>query len=102
MMDAGRDSGAPGKDWHEFILYVAGQEGNSQIARRNLKEICDEYLKDRCTVREVDVLVDFDTALKDGVFVSPVLVLASPAPKVSIVGNLGNRDKVLMALRIKA
>lgn len=87
---------------YELILYVAGLEGNSQIARRNLKEICDEYLEGRYSVREVDVLVDFDSALRDGVFVSPTLVLASPKPRVTIVGNLGDRAKVLTALRVKA
>jgi len=90
------------KAGHEFILYVTGMEGNSQIARRNLKEICEEYLENSYSVREVDVLVDFDSALSDGVFVSPTLVLVFPEPRVTIVGNLGDRAKVLMALRLKA
>jgi circadian clock protein KaiB len=92
----------PDKAEYKFILYVAGQEGNSQLARQNLKEICEEYFKGRFSVREVDVLADFETALREGIFVSPTLVLVSPEPKVNIIGNLGNKDKVLAALRIKA
>ena len=101
-MKAGKLSGSPLSAEYQFILYVAGQEGNSQIARRNLKDICEEYLAGRYSIVELDVLVDFDTALRDGVFVSPTLVLVSPQPKATIVGNLGSKDKVLVALRVKA
>jgi circadian clock protein KaiB len=89
------------EETHEFVLYVAGQESNSGIARRNLKDICEEHLRGRYSVTEVDVLVDFETALREGVFVSPTLVLVSPGPRVTIVGNLGDRTKVLAALGLK-
>ncbi len=101
-MESGQASQSPREEEYRFTLYVTGLEGNSQIARRNLKDICEEYLKGHYSIGEVDVLQDFDTALKNGVFVSPTLVLTAPEPKVTIVGNLGNREKVLMALRIKA
>lgn len=82
-------------------LYVTGTEANSLIARRNLKDICERFLEGRCDVTEVDVLADFESALKDGIFMSPALVLVSPEPRVVIVGNLGDTAKVLSALRLK-
>jgi circadian clock protein KaiB len=82
-------------------LYVTGTEANSLIARRNLKDICEGFLEGRCDVTEVDVLVDFDSALKDGIFMSPALVLVSPEPRAVIVGNLSDTSKVLSALRLK-
>ncbi len=81
-------------------LYVAGDEVNSQLARENLKSILDKYLKDRYQLVEVDVLKDFTSALKDKVFVTPALVLERPEPRVMIVGNLGDRQKVVSILRL--
>ena len=82
-------------------LYVAGDEQNSRIAQDNLTRICDEYLKGRCRIEKVDVLIDFTTALKDRVFVTPTLVLAAPEPRATIVGNLGDKERVISALRLR-
>jgi circadian clock protein KaiB len=93
---------AEGEARYVLRLYFAGAEANSLIARRNLKEICRGFLEGRCEVTEVDVLTDFESALEDGIFMSPTLVLAAPEPRVVIVGNLGDTAKVLSALRLKA
>ena len=82
-------------------LYVAGDEQNSLLAKDNLTRICDEYLKGRCQIEEVDVLTDFATALKDRIFVTPTLVLATPEPRATIVGNLGDKESVVSALRLR-
>ena len=98
------DSVAPGaekKQTYMLKLYVAGDEQNSRLAQDNLTRICDEYLKDRCQIEEVDVLTDFATALKDRIFVTPTLVLAAPEPRATIVGNLGDKERVISALRLR-
>ena len=82
-------------------LYIAGDEPNSRIAQDNLTRICDEYPKVRCQIEKVDVLIDFTTALKDRIFVTPTLVLATPEPRVTIVGNLGDTERVISALRLR-
>jgi len=81
-------------------LYVAGDEHNSQIARENLKRICDEYLDSRCEIEEVDILKDYAVAMRERVFVTPTLVLLSPEPRTSVVGNLSDEEKVVSALRL--
>ena len=82
-------------------LYVAGDEQNSRIAQDNLTLICDEYLKGRCQIEKVDVLIDFTTALKERIFVTPTLVLVGPGPRATIVGNLGDKERVISALRLR-
>jgi circadian clock protein KaiB len=82
-------------------LYIAGAEHNSQVARHNLRSICDEYLKGLHKIEEVDVLTDFASALKDGVFVTPTLILVAPEPRVALIGNLADRDKVVSGLRLR-
>lgn len=89
------------KQLYVFKLYVAGVEQNSRLARENLKSICDQYLSNRCQVEEVDVLKDFASALRDKVFVTPALILVAPEPRATVVGNLEDKERVILALRLR-
>jgi circadian clock protein KaiB len=89
-------------DVYILKLFVVGHEPNSMTARANLSTICHEYLKDRFQLEEVDVLSDFSSALKERVFVTPALVLISPEPRVTVVGNLDNKERVISALRLRS
>jgi len=100
-LPAGGVPGMEEKPTYRLKLYIAGDEQNSRLAQENLKGICDEYLKDCCRIEQVDVLTDFATALRDRIFVTPTLVLAAPEPRATIVGNLGDRERVLSALRLR-
>jgi circadian clock protein KaiB len=82
-------------------LYISGDEQNSRLARENLKDICEEYIKDRYRIQEIDVVLDFASALNDRIFVTPTLVLIEPEPRVIVIGNLSDRRKVVSTLRLK-
>jgi len=94
-------SGVQKDQTYIFKLYVADNEPNSQIAKENLKSICEEYLKDRYEMQEVDALTDFTSALKDSVFVTPTLVLIAPEPRATVIGNLTHKDAVISTLRLR-
>ncbi len=83
-------------------LYVAGGAPNSLRAVANLEAICAEYLKDGHRLEVVDVLQDPQRAMADGVLVTPSLNKLSPAPAAQVVGNLSDRQRVLIALGLKA
>jgi hypothetical protein len=36
-------------------LYIAGETESSKHAVRNIRDICDQYLKDRCEIEVVDL-----------------------------------------------
>jgi circadian clock protein KaiB len=82
-------------------LYVAGGAPNSIQAIANLEAICAEYLKDGHRLEVVDVLEDPQRAMAEGVLVTPSLAKLSPLPAAQIVGNLSDRNKVLLALGLK-
>ncbi len=101
MKDSSRIASVTGeKQLYIMKLYIAGGEQHSRLARENLKSICEEYLKDRCQLEEIDVLADFASALKNKIFITPALLLESPEPRVMVVGNLSDREKVVSALRL--
>lgn len=82
-------------------LYIVGGAPNSVQAIANLETICREHLKEGYRLEVVDVLEHPRRALADGVLVTPSLAKLSPRPVASVVGNLNDRSKVLLALGVK-
>ena len=81
-------------------LFIAGDGPNSQKALANLRRLCQEHLEGRHTIETVDVVQDFDAAVKDNIIVTPALILVAPLPRVVVLGNLSDLPKVLAALRV--
>jgi circadian clock protein KaiB len=79
----------------EFRLYVAGDGPNSLQAIANLNALCREYLPERHEIEIVDVLRHPKRARVEGVLLTPMLVILSPAPVRTIVGSLSQHKSVL-------
>lgn len=85
----------------KFRLYVAGDAQNSAQARANLAMLCREHLPDRHQIDIVDVFVEPNRALADGIFMTPTLLKLAPSPARSIVGTLSQTHVVLQALGLE-
>jgi circadian clock protein KaiB len=85
---------------YQLRLFVVGNGPNSKQALTNLRSICREHLNGRCTIETVDVVKDFEAAVRENILVTPALILVAPRPKVILLGNLSDRPKVLLALRL--
>lgn len=83
-----------------FRLYIAGQGPNSRLAIDNLATFCALYLIDQCETEIVDVFLHPERALEDGIFLTPQLVILSPLPLQSIIGNLSRTEVLLQALSL--
>ena len=90
----------PGGETYVFRLFIVGNESNSTQARGNLARLCEEHLKGRYQIENVDVLKDAAIAHKHNVLVTPTLILIRPLPKVTLFGNLSETRRVLAALRL--
>lgn len=84
----------------QFRLYIAGQGPNSRLAVANLASLCETYLVDRCETEIVDVFHHPERALEDGIFLTPQLLIVSPPPSQSIIGNLSRPEVLLQALNL--
>ena len=82
-------------------LYIAGGAPNSMQAIANLEAICAEYLKGGHRLEVVDILENPRRAMAEGVLVTPSLAKLSPLPAAQVVGNLSDRNRVLLALGLK-
>ncbi len=85
---------------YHLLLFVAGQEPNSTLARQNLEAFCQAELKDRHQLQVVDVFKDHRLALEYKVLVTPCLVMLAPPPTVMVAGTLRDKEKMRIALRL--
>ena len=89
-----------GARWN-LRLYVAGQTPRSLTAFKNLKEICEEYLKGQYHIEVVDLMENPTLARGDQILAIPTLVRKLPQPIRKIIGDLSNTERVLVGLDIQ-
>jgi circadian clock protein KaiB len=77
-------------------LFMAGNGPNSQKALANLRSLCQEHLEGRYTIEMVDVVQDFEAAVRDNILVTPALILVAPLPRVVVLGNLSDLPRFLL------
>ncbi|HJT29583.1 MAG TPA: circadian clock KaiB family protein [Pyrinomonadaceae bacterium] len=82
-------------------LYVAGQTPRSVTAFRNLKDICEEYLKGQYHIEVIDLMENPMLARGDQILAVPTLVRKLPQPIRKIIGDLSNTERVLVGLDIQ-
>ncbi len=84
----------------ELRLYIAGQTPKSVRAFANLKKLCEEYLHNQYRIEVIDLLQNPELAKQDQILAIPTLVRKLPQPIRQIIGDLSNKEKVLLGLEI--
>ncbi|HEV8379234.1 MAG TPA: circadian clock KaiB family protein [Tepidisphaeraceae bacterium] len=97
---ASRRRAKPKRGHYLLRLFVVGDGANSKLAIANLRSLCEDHLDGRFTIETVDVEKNLAAAVRDNILITPALVLVAPLPRVTILGNLNDRQKVLLALRL--
>ena len=70
-------------------MFVAADSGPSMLARRQLELVRERLGGEGWEVEVVDVFESPEVAEADGIIATPVLVRLSPAPRLSVIGDLG-------------
>ena len=79
-------------------LYVAGNTPNSMRALNTLREILESEFKGVYALKVIDVLKSPQLAEEDKILATPTLSKILPPPVRRIIGDLSDRDKVLIGL----
>ncbi len=82
-------------------LYISGNSPRAQAAIANLKRICEEDLAGRYVLEIVDVLEKPDAAEADKILATPTLVKQLPPPLRRVIGDLSDKEKVLLGLEVR-
>ena len=83
---------------HVLCLVIAGNTRRSNAAVANLKEICEKYLLGRYELEIVDIYQQPELAEGLQVVAAPTLLRKMPLPVRTLVGNLSEVDRILLAL----
>ena len=81
-------------------LYVTGMSPKSMEAIENIKQLCDEYLKDTFELEIIDIYKNPERAVEEHVVFSPSLIKKLPLPRKTLIGTLADTQKVIKALGI--
>ena len=91
----------PDAELWDLRLYVAGQTERSVRAFDNLKKLCEEHLAGQYRIEVIDLLRDPKLARGDQIVAVPTLVRKLPQPVRKIIGDLSNRERVLVGLDLR-
>ncbi|AUT02886.1 circadian clock protein KaiB [Nostoc sp. CENA543] len=79
-------------------LYVAGNTPNSVRALKTLKNILDQEFQGIYALKVIDVLKNPQLAEEDKILATPTLSKILPPPVRKIIGDLSDRERVLIGL----
>jgi circadian clock protein KaiB len=70
----------------------------SARAIKNLRAICDEYLEGRYDLEVIDIYQQPVLAVGEQIIAAPTLVKKLPLPMRRLIGDMSNRERVLLGL----
>lgn len=93
---------SPGGRLSRYLLklYVAGESVRSSAAIANLRRICEHDLQGRYELEIIDVFESPDQAEDARILATPTLVKALPPPLRRVIGDLSDKEKVLLGLEL--
>jgi len=81
-------------------LYVTGQNIRTQRAIINLRAIIKNELKDKYDIVVIDILENPQLAEDEKILATPTLIKEIPLPIRRIIGDLSDKEKILLGLDI--
>ncbi len=78
-------------------LFVAGATQQSKNAICNVRNVCEQHLKDQYELEVIDVFQTPVLAVSENIVATPTLVL--PAPLRRVIGNLSH-ERVMVGMRL--
>jgi circadian clock protein KaiB len=83
-------------------LYVTGVTSRTKTAFENIKRIMDEDYKGVYSLKVIDVLKQPKLAEDDKILATPTLIKILPPPVARIIGDLSNKENILLGLDLVA
>jgi circadian clock protein KaiB len=93
-----RAARTPPAERYILRLYVTGMTPRSARAVKNLRAICDEYLEGRYELDVIDIYQQPVLTKGEQIIAAPTLIKKLPLPIRRIIGDMSNRERVLLGL----
>lgn len=82
-------------------LFIAGMNPKSKNAIENLRELCKENIDVECEIEVIDIYQQPIFAKEGKIIAAPTLIKELPLPIRRFVGDLSDKEKLLVGLDIK-
>ena len=79
-------------------LYITGRSVRTEKAILALRQICEDELRGQYRLDVIDVLVHPQLAEDEKILATPTLIKEVPEPLRRLIGDLSNKEKVLLGL----
>jgi circadian clock protein KaiB len=93
-------AGQPRAEHYLLRLFVSGSTPRSARAIQNIRAICEEKLHGRYDLDVIDIYQHPEHVKPEQIVVTPTLVKKLPLPFRKIIGDLSDRERVLVGLDI--
>lgn len=87
--------------YYSLRLYITGTTARSTRAVANIRKLCEEFLHGRYSLEVVDIYQQPVQAMNAQIIAAPTLIKQLPKPLRRLIGNLSDREKVLIGLNLK-
>ena len=84
-----------------LTLYVTGNSPRTKVAIDNLNRICSQELDGRYELEIIDVLENPQRAEDERILATPTLIKQLPPPLRRVIGDLSDKEKVLLGLEVR-
>ena len=88
----------PGSGRYLLQLFVTGMTSRSARAVDNLRTICDERLEGRYDFEVIDIYQQPELTKGEQIIAAPTLIKKLPLPMRRLIGDLSNRQRLLLGL----
>jgi circadian clock protein KaiB len=92
----------PTEPYYRLRLFVSGATPRSARAIQNIRALCEQKLHGRYELEVIDIYQHPEYAKPEQIIVTPTLVKKLPAPLRKIIGDLSDRERVLVGLDLVA
>ena len=79
-------------------LYVTGMTPRSTRAIKCVRDVCEQHLAGQYALEIIDVYQTPARLMQDQIVAIPTLVKCAPVPIRLLVGDMSNRERLLMGL----
>lgn len=92
-----------GGDLSKYLLrlFVTGASSRTGTAIANLRRICEQDLQGLYDLEIIDVLEFPELAETEKILATPTLIKSLPLPLRRVIGDLSDKDKVLLGLEVQ-
>jgi circadian clock protein KaiB len=85
---------------YQLRLYITGTTVRSSQAISNIRALCDEFLPGHYDLEVIDIYQQPTAAAQEQIIAAPTLVKELPVPPRRLIGDLSDRNKIIVGLNL--